>query len=143
MANVQSFQIQNDTPVPSHGLGSSVYTAHYVVTMPVTANLDTIQFGYLPANAVPVDARAIQNAAHANIDIGITGDGDGFFDGVALVANVPLRSALSTLIGKNVGTSPVAVTGLSNGAGAAGELHLFIDFIVEDQGVAYKYTAAV
>lgn len=143
MANVQSFQIANDTPIPSHGLGSSVYTAHFVVTMPITANLDTVQFGYLPANAVPVDARAIQNAAHANIDIGITGDGDGFFDGVALVANVPLRSALSTLIGKNVGPNPVAVTGLSNGVGAAGELHLFIDFIVEDQGVAYKYTAAV
>lgn len=143
MANVESFQVQNDTPIPSHGLGSAVYCAHFVVTMPITANLDTVEFGFLPAYAVPVGVLAIQNAAHANIDIGITGDGDGFFDGVALVANVPLRSALSTLIGKNVGPAPVAVTGLSNGVGAAGELHLFIDFVVEDYGVAYKLTAAV
>jgi len=143
MANVESFQVQNETPIPSHGLGSSVYCAHFVVTMPITANTDTVEFGFLPAYAVPVGAMAIQNAAHASIDIGITGDGDGFFDGVALVENVPLRSALSTLIGKNVGANPVAVTGLANGAGAAGELHLFIDFVVEDSGVAYKYTAAV
>lgn len=143
MSNTQSYQVENDTPIPSHGLGSSVYCAHFVVTMPITADTDTIEFGYLPAYAVPVEVRAIQNAAHANIDIGITGDGDGFFDGVALVANVPLRSALSTLIGKNVGAEPVAVIGTSKGVGAAGELHLFIDFVVEDAGVAYKYTAAV
>src|SRR5688572_8549950 len=109
MANVNSFQVTNDTPIASHGLGSNVLCAHFVVTMPITANLDTVAFGYLPPYAVPIEARAIQNAAHANIDIGITGDGDGFFDGVALVANVPLRSALSTLLGKNVGAAPVAV----------------------------------
>jgi hypothetical protein len=143
MGNTNSFQVTNETPIASHGLGVAVHCAHFVVTMPITANLDTVAFGFLPAFAVPVNAMAIQNAAHANIDIGITGDGDGFFDGVALVANVPLRSALSTLIGKNVGAAPVAVTGLSNGTGAAGELHLFIDYVIEDTGVAYKYTAAV
>jgi hypothetical protein len=143
MANVESFQVQNETPIASHGLGSAVHCAHFVVTMPITAASDTVEFGFLPAYAVPVGVTAIQNAAHASIDIGITGDGDGFFDGVALVANVPLRSALSTLMGKNVGSEPVAVTGLANGAGAAGELHLFIDYVIEDAGVAYKYTAAV
>ena len=60
-----------------------------------------------------------------------------------LVANTAVRAGLSTLLGKNVGAAPVAVTGLSNGAGAAGELHLFIDFVIEDYGVAYKLTAAV
>jgi hypothetical protein len=143
VANVQSFQVQNDTPVASHGMGSDVKCARFQVTMPITANLDTIEFGYLPQYAVPVEVIAHCTAAHANIDIGITGDGDGFFDGVALVANVPLRSALSTLIGKNVGASPVAVTGLSNGAGAAGTLNLVIFYVVEDAGVAYPYVAAV
>lgn len=143
MANVTSYQMQLDTPVASHGLGSSTYTAHFVVQMPITANLDTVQFGFLPQYAVPVDVRMIHSAAHASIDIGITGRADGFFDNQALVANTAVRAGLSTLIGKNVGPTQVAVTGLSNGVGAAGELHLFVDYIVEDQGVAYKYTAAV
>ena len=142
MANIQSFQVQNETPVPSHGLGSSVHTAHFVVTMPITANADTIQFGYLPQYAVPVGARIISSGT-AVLDVGITGDGDGLFDGITLAANVPQATALSTLLGKNVGANPVAVTGLCNGAGTAGELHLFVDFVVEDAGVAYKYTAAV
>lgn len=143
MANVQSFQVQNDTPVASHGMGSDVKVARFQVTVPITANLDTIEFGFLPQYAVPVEVIAHCTAAHANIDIGITGDGDGFFDGVALVANVPLRTALSTLIGKNVGDAPVAVTGLSNGAGAAGTLNLIVYYVVEDEGVAYPYVAAV
>lgn len=142
MANVRSFQSTQDTPVPSHGLGSGVTCAHFVVTMPITANLDTITFGYLPANAVVSAARVISSGT-ALLDIGITGDGDGIFDGITLVANVPQSTALSTIMGKNVGASPVAVTGLCNGAGTAGELHLFVDFLVEDPGVAYKYTAAV
>lgn len=143
MANVQSFQVAQKTPLASHGDGGDTKVAHFVVTMPITANLDTVEFGRLPDYAVPVSAVALCTAAHANIDIGITGDGDGFFDGVALVANVPLRTALTTLLGKNVGLGGAAVTGLSNGAGAAGTLHLFIEYIIEDAGVAYKYIAAV
>lgn len=143
MANIRSYQMQLDTPVASHGLGSAVHTAHFVVQMPITAAADTVEFGYLPQYAVPIDARMIQNAAHANLDVGITGDGDGLFDGVALVANTALRASLATILGKNVGPTPVAVTGLSQGVGAAGELHLFIDYVVEDYGVAYKLTPAV
>lgn len=143
MANVESFQVQNDVPVASHGLGSAVHCARFQVTMPITADTDTVEFGFLPAYAVPIEVIAHQTAAHANIDIGITGDGDGFFDGVALVANVPLRSALSTLIGKNVGAAPVAVTGLSKGVGAAGTLNLMVFYTIEDAGVAYPFVAAV
>lgn len=142
MANVNSFQVTNDTPVPSHGYGSNVKTAHFVVTLPITANLDTIAFGRLPSYAVPVDARLVCSSVVV-ADIGITGDGDGFFDGITTVANVPQRTALSTLLGENVGVNGVAVTGLCNGAGTAGTLHLFIDYLVEDAGVAYSYIAAV
>lgn len=142
MATVQSFQVQNDTPVASHGMGGDVKVARFQVTMPITANLDTIQFGYLPQYAVPVGARIISTGT-ALLDVGITGDGDGFFDGITLVANVPQNTALSTLLGKNVGATPVAVTGLCNGAGTAGTLNLFIEYIVEDAGVAYPYVAAV
>lgn len=142
MANIQSFQVQNDTPVASHGLGSDVKVARFQVAMPVTANADTIQFGMLPHYAVPVDATIVSTGT-ASVDVGITGDGDGFFDGITLVANVPQRTALSTLLGKNVGLGGVAVTGLCNGAGTAGTLNLIIHYVVEDAGVAYPFVAAV
>ena len=142
MANIQSFQVQNDTPVASHGMGSDVKVARFQVTMPVTANADTIQFGTLPQYAVPIDA-TLHTTGTFSGDVGITGDGDGLFDGVTLVANVPLRTALSTLIGKNVGSTPVAVVGTATGAGTAGTLNLIVHYVVEDQGVAYPYVAAV
>lgn len=142
MANVQSFQVQNDTPIASHGMGSDVKVARFQVTLPITADDDTIEFGFLPQYAVPVEVILHHTAVFVG-DIGITGDGDGFFDGVTTVANVPLRSALSTLIGKNVGDAPVAVTGEATGAGTAGTLNLIVFYVVEDQGVAYPYVAAV
>lgn len=143
MANIQSRHISEEMPIPSHGYGANTKCARYQVTMPATANADTIEFGYLPDYAVPVEVVAHCTAAHANIDIGVTGDEDGFFDGAALVANVPLRTALSTLIGKNSGLGKVKVTGLSNGVGAAGILNLMVFYVVEDQGVAYPYVAMV
>lgn len=142
MANVESFQAQNETPVASHGMGSDIKCARFQVTMPITANADTIEFGFLPQYAVPVEL-ILHSTGTFTGDIGITGDGDGFFDGVTLTANVPLRSALSTLIGKNVGANPVAVTGLATGAGTAGTLNLIVMYVCEDQGVAYPYVAAV
>lgn len=143
MANVNSFQVTNDTPVASHGMGGDVKVARFQVPMPATANLDTIAFGQLPSYAVPIEVIMHGTAAHASLDVGITGDADGFFDNAALAANVPLRTALSTLIGKNVGIDPVNVVGLSNGVGAAGTLNLIVFYIVEDQGVAYTFVAAV
>lgn len=142
MANIQSFQVQNDTPIASHGMGGDVKVARFQVAMPITANADTIEFGFLPQYAVPVEAILCSTGTFTG-DIGITGDGDGLFDGVTLTANVPLRTALSTLYGKNVGATPVAVTGLATGAGTAGTLNLSVFYIVEDQGVAYPYVAAV
>lgn len=142
MANVQSFQVQNETPVASHGLGSAVHCARFQVTLPITADNDTIEFGFLPAYAVPVELVLHHTAVFVG-DIGITGDGDGFFDGVTTVANVPLRSALSTQIGKNVGAAPVAVTGEATGAGTAGTMNLLVFYTIEDVGVAYPYVAAV
>lgn len=142
MANAQSYQVQNETPIASHGLGDAVHCARFQVTLPITAAADTIEFGFLPAYAVPVEAILKHTAVFVG-DIGITGDGDGFFDGVTTVANVPLRTALSTLMGKNVGDAPVAVTGVSTDAGTAGTMHLMVFYKLEDFGVAYPYVAAV
>ena len=142
MANIQSFQVQEDTPIASHGMGGDVKVARFQVTMPVTANADTIEFGRLPDYAVPIEA-ILHTTATFTGDVGITGEGDGLFDGVTLSSNVPLRTALSTLIGKNVGLGGAAVIGTATGAGTAGTLNLLVFYIVEDQGVAYPYVAAV
>lgn len=142
MANIQSFQVQNDTPISSHGMGSDVKVARFQVNMPVTASDDTIEFGRLPDYAVPIEAIMVTTAT-ATLDVGIAGDGDGLFDGVALTANVPARTALSTLIGKNVGLGGAEVVGTATAAGTAGTLNLIVYYVVEDQGVAYPYVAAV
>lgn len=142
MANIQSYQIANDTPIASHGMGGDEKVMRFQVTMPVTANLDTIEFGYLPDYAVITGAEIISTAAAA-LDVGVTGDPDGIFDGITLVANVPQRTILSTLMGKNLGLGHAKVIGVCNGAGAAGTLSLVIRYVVEDAGVAYPFVAAV
>jgi hypothetical protein len=142
MVLYKSFDVQQDSPIASHGLGRSVYCARFQVTLPITANADTIDFGRLPDYAVPVNARAISTGTFVG-NIGITGAAAGFFSAVTLAANVPQATALSTLLGKNVGLGGAAVTGLVTGAGTAGTLNLFIDYVLEDVGSAYAYVAAV
>ena len=142
MANVQSYQIANDTPIASHGMGGDEKVMRFQVAMPVTANADTIEFGYLPDYAVITGAEIISTGTAA-LDVGVTGDGDGIFDGITLAANVPQRTALSTLMGKNLGLGPTKVIGTANGAGTAGTLSLMVRYVVEDAGVAYPYVAAV
>lgn len=142
MANVQSFHIQNKTPIASHGHGGNEKVMRFQVTMPVTAAADTIEFGYLPDYAVITGAEIISTGA-ALLDVGVTGDGDGIFDGITLVANVPQRTLLSTVMGQNLGMGPIAVTGVCNGDGVASTLNLIIRYVVEEPGVAYPFVAAV
>ena len=142
MANIQGFPITNKTPIASHGEGNDEKVMRFQVTLPITANADTIEFGYLPDYAVVTGAEVIHTAVFVG-DIGITGDGDGLFDGITTVANVPQRTALSTIMGKNVGMGPVAVTGLATGDGTAGTMNLIVRYVVEEPGVAYPFIAAV
>lgn len=142
MANIQSFQIAQDTPVASHGMGSDLKVARFQVTLPVTATNDTIEFGYLPQYAVIVDASMHSGAGTFAGDVGIPADPDGIFDGVTTVANTILRASLATLIGKNVGATPVKVSGIATGAGTAGVLNLVVKYVVEDFGVAYPNNPA-
>lgn len=142
MANIQSFQIANDTPVASHGMGGDVKVARFQVQMPVTATNDTIEFGYLPHYAVPLTA-VLHGTGTFTGDVGIPTDPDGLFDGVTTVANTSLRNTLATAIGKNVGPDLVKVTGIATGAGTAGVLNLIVEYIVEDgPGVAYPFVPA-
>lgn len=142
MANIQSFQIAQDSPVASHGMGSDIKVARFQVTLPVTATNDTIEFGYLPQYAVMIGARLHSGAGTFTGDIGIPSDPDGYFDGVTTVANTVLSASLATLFGKNVGAVPVKVSGIATGAGTAGILNLVIEYVVEDFGVAYPLNPA-
>jgi len=142
MANIQSFQIQQDTPVASHGMGADLKVARFQVQLPVTATNDTIEFGFLPQYAVIVDASLHSGAGTFTGDIGVPADADGIFDGVTTVANTVLRASLATLIGKNLGAAPVKVSGIATGAGTAGILNLIVKYVVEDFGVAYPNNPA-
>jgi len=142
MANIQSFSIQNDVPVASHGMGADLKVARFQVQLPVTATNDTIEFGFLPQYAVIVDASLHSGAGTFTGDIGVPADADGIFDGVTTVANTVLRASLATLIGKNLGAAPVKVSGIATGAGTAGILNLIVKYVVEDFGVAYPNNPA-
>lgn len=144
MANFQSIQVRDDMPIPSHGDASSVKGQHFQVVLGVAgAAADTIEFGSLPDYAVPVEAILMSTAAVAGIDVGFGGDADGLFDGVALTANVPLRTALAPQLFKNTGRGLTPVTGTFNtGAAAVGTLNLMIFYVVEDHGVGYPVVAA-
>ena len=57
MATYQSEQVSARMPIPSHGLGSSVYCQRFKVTISAALTTsDVIQFGYLPKYARVVDA---------------------------------------------------------------------------------------
>lgn len=143
MANFQSKQVAQDMPVPSHGDASSAKCQHFQVTLGAAgANADTIQFGDLPDYAVPVEAIITSTAAVAGIDVGFGADTDGLFDGVALTANVPLRTALATQLNKNTGRGLTPVVGTLTGVAAVGTIDLTIFYVVEDYGDGYPRVAA-
>lgn len=137
MANFNSVQVTNNMPVPSHGYGSDVKCQHFQVVLDVAgANADTIQFGDLPSYAVPVEALLRSTAAVASITVGVPADPNGIYDAAAVVANVPLRSALATMFGRNIGRGAKRVLGTLGGVAAVGTIDLFVFYTVEDIGVS-------
>lgn len=144
MANFQSKQIQDKMPIPSHGLASYVNVQHFQVILGVAgANADTIEFGYLPDYAVPIDVVCKSTAAVAGVDIGYAVDTDGLVDGLALTANIPARStAAAPLVFQNVGVGKRKVVGVFTGVAAVGTLDVAVSYVVEDQGIGYPYVAS-
>jgi hypothetical protein len=144
MANFQSKQIIDQMPIPSHGYASSVKCAHFQVVIGAAgANLDTIEFGYLPDYAVPVDVVCKSTAAVAGINVGYATALTGLVAGLALVANVPTRStAAAALIFQNVGLGQRKVVGAFTGVAAVGTLDVAVFYLVEDQGTGYPFVAS-
>lgn len=143
MATFQSLQVANQMPVPSHGNASSTKTAHFQIALGATAAADVIQLGYLPDYAVPVEVIVHHTAAITALTVGTTAAPAGLMASAAVAANTPLRTASAPELFKNVGLNQRLVTATVGGTGgSAGTLNVAVQYVIEDQGVGYPFTAA-
>jgi hypothetical protein len=147
MATYQSQQVQDEMPIPSHGLAGSVRCQRFKLT--ITAALttsDVLQFGYLPKYARVVDALLLATDMDTNgtptlaFNIGDAGDVDRLFAATTAgqAAGVTRMSA-TTGFGHRYDDETLITGAPSTNAatGAAGTLTLFVWFVVEDDGVGY------
>lgn len=143
MATFQSQQVARKMPIPSHGDASSLKAQHFQIVLGATSAADVIQLGYLPDYAVPVGVVVHHTAAIALITVGTTAAAAGLLASTAVVANTPLRGPVATELFKNVGLGQRLITAtIGTGGGSAGTLNVMIEYLVEDQGVGYPFTAA-
>ncbi len=147
MATYQSQQVSDRMPIPSHGLGSSVYCQRFPLT--ITAALttaDVLQFGYLPKYARVVDALLEASDMDTNgtptlaFNIGDAGDVDRLFAAsTAGQAAGITRMTLATGFGHRYDDETLITGAPSTNAatGAAGTLALYVFYTLEDDGVGY------
>ena len=136
----------NTPPNTGHGFNTSSVHMHATVSVPATLALnDTLNFGYLPANAVVVSvilkaATQIESGATLALSLGVTGTPLLFKSSVITVgraagASVDTTVAAAGLLFKVPATGKVAVIGTVSTAAAAaiaGTLEVDIEFYVED-----------
>lgn len=143
MPTFNSQQFTSKMPIPSSGIASSVKSAHFMIVLGATAAADVINLGYLPDYAVPITIRLHHTAAITAITVGTVAAPAGLFASTALVANTPTANAVATELFKNVGVGLRLVTATIGGTGGtAGTLNVCVEYLVEDQGVGYPFTAA-
>jgi hypothetical protein len=147
MATYQSAQVQNEMPIPSHGLASNVHCQRFKVS--ITAALttsDAIEFGYLPIYARVVDATIKATDMDTNgtptlaFNIGDAGDVDRLFAATtAGQAAGVTRMTAATGFGHRYDAATLITGAPSTNAatGAAGTLELFVFYVIEDDGVGY------
>ena len=143
MATFKSQQVANNMPIPSHGMASGTKSAHFQIALGATTAGDVIQLGYLPDYAVPVEVMVHHTAAITALTVGTTAAPAGLMASAAVAANTPLRTASAPELFKNVGLGQRLVTATVGGSGGtAGTLNVLVQYVVEDQGVGYPFTAA-
>lgn len=143
MPTFNSQQVTSKMPIPSSGIASSVKAAHFQIALGATAAADVINLGFLPDYAVPIGVVVHHTAAIALITVGTTAAPAGLLASTAVVANTPLRGPVSTELFKNVGIGARLVTAtIGTGGGSAGTLNVLVEYLVEDSGVGYPFTAA-
>ena len=143
MATFKSQQVTSKMPIPSHGDASSLKAQHFMIVLGATSAADVIELGYLPDYAVPVGVVVHHTAAIALITVGTAASPAGLLASTAVVANTPLRGPVGTELFKNLGLNGRLITAtIGAGGGSAGTLNVLVEYVVEDQGVGYPFTAA-
>lgn len=143
MATFRSQQVTNKMPIHSHGDGSSIKSAHFQIELGAAAAADVIELGYLPDYAVPIEVTVHHTAAITGLSVGTVASPAGLMANAAVAANVPLRTASAPQLFKNTGLGRRLVTATVGGTGgSAGTLNVCVQYLVEDQGVGYPFSAA-
>lgn len=147
MATYQSQQVQDEMPIPSHGLGASCYCQRFKVTISAAlTTADVIQFGYLPKYARVVDATLKGTDMDTNgtptlaFNVGDAGDADRLFAASTVGQTAVIaRMTATTGFGYRYDDETLITGAPSTNAatGAAGTLELFVFYTIEDDGVGY------
>lgn len=146
MATYQSQQVQDEMPIPSHGLASNVHCQRFKVVLSAAVTTATvIQFGYLPAYARVVDAILKSTdldtgVAAITLHVGDAGDVDRFFQS-STVGQAGTVERMSKAVGfgyrYDTATLITGAVAVDPATGAAGELELYMFYTIEDDGVGY------
>lgn len=146
MATYQSRQVQDDMPIPSHGLAVDVKCQRFYVEIGAALTTsDNIEFGYLPDYARVVDAVIVATDMDTNgsptltLNVGDADDADRYFAAATVGQNgSAARMTATTGFGHRYGKGKHLITGkpAANAAtGAAGSIELFVYYQVDDPGV--------
>lgn len=147
MATYKSQQVTDRMPIPSHGLGDSVYCQRFkITTTGALTTADVLQFGYLPKYARVVDATIKASDLDTNgsptltLNVGDAGDADRLFAASTVgQAGTAARMSVATGFGYRYDDETL-ITGApaANAAtGVAGTIELLVSFTIEDDGVGY------
>lgn len=141
MATYNSDQYAAVNPVATHGSAANVKTAYFSVTCAASpATTDTINFGYLPANARVLLAVLESTDMDTNgsptltLNVGDSGSAARLFSASTVGQAGTLSTAIATTGAAYKYTDKTLITGVAanNAAtGAAGTLYLTIFYVVE------------
>ena len=141
MATYSSSAYSNVSPIASHGVAQNCKVAFFTVSCTAAPSTsDTINFGYLPANARVLLAVLESTDMDTNgsptltLNVGDSGDADRLFAASTVGQAGTLSTALATTGAGYQYTSKTLITGVANAnaaTGAAGTLYLTIFYVVE------------
>lgn len=141
MATYSSSAYTNASPIASHGPAQSVKVAYFEVSCTAAPSTsDTINFGYLPANArvllAVLESTDMDTGGSPSltINVGDSGDADRLFAASTVGQTGALSTAIATTGAAYKYTSKTLITGVANAnaaTGAAGTLYLTIFYVVE------------
>lgn len=141
MATYSSSNYTNNTPVSAHGDAGEIQNFYALVTCTAApATTDTINFGYLPANARIISAvlkgsDMDTGGPTLTINVGDAGAAARYFSASAAAGNGTVDRAMAVAGQFYKTTAKTLITGVAQANAttpAAGTLELAIQYVVED-----------